>query len=198
MNAKRWLALSTALIMLSVSMAAFADTPTEMVDKAYDNGRLVTTRVSANLGSPFWRTQTLTIVADLLDALELQFSSQQSATTVSGNTSVLLNDEEVLFFSGMLSDDSDICISTSLLNGQQLYFTPQDLGGLALRFMDFMLTQATAMPQGEKDEAMASLLASIEFMLDPPPIVADDTPSPIVTFIPQLISSPKAVALAKK
>lgn len=194
MNTKKWLALLTALMMLSASMVAFADSPSEMVNKAYENGQLVVTYVSAALGALPLDESTKTAVDDLLESLTIEVLTQKGSDANLAQASVYLGETEAIYATSLVPSTNDgVFFGTTLLGDALLYATPQDTAGLFMRLMDFSLSMDTTTPQTEKDDIMTFMQNYVEVMLTQAASADADAGLDIGVF-----SSPKAEALVAK
>lgn len=199
MNMKKLLALLTALMMLCASTAAFADSPHEMVEEAYEDGRLVTSNITATLGTVPLDESTVAMLTDLLDILRIEISYQEGSDAAFGQGTVYLGEQSALTFSGIMPEKaSNFFVSTSLLGDQLLYFTPDDLAGLYLRLIDMQLSADSSFSQESKNEILDMLQDStqqsaIQFSANS--LDDDDLEDAYEDFVDQFLSSPKMAAI---
>lgn len=201
MTMKKLLALLTVLMMLTCSMAAFADSPSELVNKAYENGQLVTTTITGSLGTLPMDERIQKAVTDFFDSFKFELISHKGTDAALGQATIYFNEQRALSFSGMASDSFEqLFLSSSLLGDQVLYFTLPDVAGLYMRLMDMALSMDTTTSQGEKDEMMAMLQESMEVLLTQEPVVIDyeAMEDPIEQFALDLNASPKMAPVVER
>lgn len=168
MRMKKSLALLCALMILLTTFSALAESPDELVNKAYENGRNITTVLTIDPPTyafinklPSYFKQDIIILKDLLSDLTVQATAQKTDDSTSGTIAVSFSDQEALSFGGTINNEN-VYFTSSLSGDQLLHVTPTDLYGLFMR----MLAASASKDSDFSPEGNQMMLATIEAPLN--------------------------------